>query len=221
MENKKYYVYGLFDPRNSELRYIGYSNNLKVRLQGHCSPSKLKKNNHKNNWIKSVKNTGIRPEIVILETYEIESDAQDAEIDLIAYYKYIGCDLTNRTKGGDPGVRYIRTEKIRQKTSESSKGRKHTEATKQQISKKLTGFKRSEENVKNISDGLKGKYTGKNSSCYTSGRIKVLTTDDIYNIKEFYFSKTFTQGELAKMFGYSRNYIIDVCAGTKDYLIND
>ena len=36
--NDGYFVYGLIDPFTNEMRYVGFTRNLKERLGGHCSP---------------------------------------------------------------------------------------------------------------------------------------------------------------------------------------
>jgi SAM-dependent methyltransferase len=96
-------IYGLIDPNTKELRYVGYTNNLKRRFAHHIIPSSLNKKNHKNDWIKSLLKHNYKPEIIILETYDDFKDLPQAEIDMIAYCKYIGCNLTNGTSGGDGG----------------------------------------------------------------------------------------------------------------------
>ena len=88
-------VYGLIDPITNELKYIGYSENHKSRYSNHHNPSKLKKNTHKNNWLKSILAKGLKVEMIILERYETVEKMKQGEIELIEYYKSIGCDLTN------------------------------------------------------------------------------------------------------------------------------
>ena len=225
-----YYNYGLIDPRNGEMRYVGESKNLKQRLQRHCSPSKLKTNSHKNNWIKQVLATGLRPEIILLETYDTEQEALDAEVELIAYYRYIGCDLTNRTKGGDRGNLYVRTPEIKTKISNIAKGRKHIQETKDSISKTLTGYKRTEENCANISKGLKGKYIGEKASGYkrphseeekqkvmNSSLFTRLTKEVMDQIKELWATGKYTQKQIGQMFDFSQCHISEIVNGKTKY----
>ena len=112
-------IYGLIDPITKELRYIGKTNNIAIRVSNHISMAR--RNNyksHKNNWIRKLLTNNQMPEIIILESYDNYEDLNQAEIDLISYYKYIGCDLTNGTEGGDGGKC---TEDIKLKISESRK----------------------------------------------------------------------------------------------------
>lgn len=223
-------VYGLIDPRTNELRYVGFTKNSKNRIAQHCRPSKLKANSYKNNWIKSIRANGLFPQIYILETYNSKEEALQAEIDLIAYYKWIGCQLTNVTKGGDEGADYFRSEKIRSNISKSSLGRKHTENTKKRISSSLTGIKRnhSEEHRKKISAALSGRKlpsmlqeTKRKLSSLRKGqkakeedKLKSvknnknykLTKENIINIKKLYQSKKYSQKEIAELFGISSSH---------------
>ena len=60
---KKTYIYGLIDPRNKQLRYVGKANNLKKRLSKHVHDKSI---NHKTCWIKSLSALNLRPEIIEL-----------------------------------------------------------------------------------------------------------------------------------------------------------
>lgn len=103
------YVYGLIDPTTKEMRYIGYAHNLIKRLSAHINKSvstnnKHKRLTHKEAWIIGLLIQNKKPEIIKLEDCRDDYDAKQAEIELIEYYKYIGCNLTNKTIGGD-GIR--------------------------------------------------------------------------------------------------------------------
>jgi len=65
------YIYGLYDPRNGYLRYIGKAINLKVRLALHLSETK---NTHKNQWLAQLKSLRLVPEMRVLETIENSDD---------------------------------------------------------------------------------------------------------------------------------------------------
>jgi len=119
-------IYGLIDPNTKELRYIGYSNNLQRRMRAHCNPCNLKKITHKNNWINSLIKLGQKPYVIVLETYDTQEELPQAEIEMIAYYKYIGCSLTNSTYGGDGTYGRIVSEETRRKTSISNTGKKQS-----------------------------------------------------------------------------------------------
>jgi len=66
--NKKYQIYGLFDPFTGELRYIGQTMApLWSRLNAHVYCAKNKKANHNYNWIKSILNKNSRPDIGLIQ----------------------------------------------------------------------------------------------------------------------------------------------------------
>ncbi|MEO6306078.1 MAG: GIY-YIG nuclease family protein [Bacteroidia bacterium] len=58
------YIYGLIDPRDNNIKYIGKSNNLKDRLKQHLNE---KGNTIKLNWIKHIKKLDLKIEIVELD----------------------------------------------------------------------------------------------------------------------------------------------------------
>ncbi len=111
------FIYGLFDPRNDELRYIGKTNNVKNRHKKHLSDKEL---NYRTSWIKSLKILNILPSVDVLDEVP-DSEWQFWEQWYIAYFRGIGCRLTNMTVGGDNG----------------REGMKVSEETKQKISQKL------------------------------------------------------------------------------------
>lgn len=95
-------IYGLVDPLTNQLRYIGKTiQDPYFRYASHISISKHnKKKDHTHCWIKSLLNNKLKPEIVIIQ----ENTSIEDEIFYIEYYKSIGCNLTNHTKGGDTGT---------------------------------------------------------------------------------------------------------------------
>lgn len=97
----QYIVYGLIDPRDQQLRYIGKSNYGLKRAKQHFEKSSRKIRSYKNNWINSVFNDGLKPSIIVLSKCDSSSDAFEEEEHLIRYFKYVGCRLTNKTNGGD------------------------------------------------------------------------------------------------------------------------
>ena len=59
-------------------------------------------------WIQSLVRSGLIPEIRIIEEIPDDRDWESREIHWIAHYKYIGCDLTNFTSGGEGAASYGR-----------------------------------------------------------------------------------------------------------------
>src|SRR5271169_1581874 len=133
--NSPHVIYGLFDPETKELRYIGYTSNMKRRHYDHHQKYFLKGNSHKNNWIKSLLARGLEAEIFVLERYETAEELPLAEIENIEYYRFLGVDLTNSTNGGDGLSKgYKFSEEARQKMSETHKGHSVSSETRQKIS---------------------------------------------------------------------------------------
>jgi hypothetical protein len=97
-------VYGLIDPRNGMLRYVGLSTRGLKRPKSHWKPSCLKRDTtHKGNWIRQLLAAGLVPEIEILEELgdvPVREVLDEAERHWIGYFKMIGCNLTNMALGG-------------------------------------------------------------------------------------------------------------------------
>lgn len=66
------------------------------------------------------------PIIEIIEELSNEQNWKEAEINHIAYYRNIGCDLTNLTDGGDGTLGYIPSLETREKISQSLKNKERT-----------------------------------------------------------------------------------------------
>ena len=64
MTVSKFLVYGLIDPRNDQLRYIGKS--CKGMRRARASSKELKEKTHKGRWLLQLNDLGIAPIIVIL-----------------------------------------------------------------------------------------------------------------------------------------------------------
>lgn len=97
-------IYALVDPRSDEVRYIGKAVDPERRLRSHLAPSQLDHSrSHKNSWLKGLLSEGLRPVLQILETVD-DVDANEAERNWIAAYRWLGARLTNGTDGGDGGA---------------------------------------------------------------------------------------------------------------------
>lgn len=93
-------IYGLFDPRTDELRYIGKTIvPLSIRFNGHISHGKNRRT-YCARWIKSLKKENLKPEIFELDTVPCK-EWQFWEQWWIQYMRSLGCNLTNTTPGGD------------------------------------------------------------------------------------------------------------------------
>lgn len=111
------YIYGLIDPRNNNIFYIGFAENLKRRLAEHLNikGKKREKNTYKKNVINKILGLGLKPEMVVLDSCEKKYNEQQGrfehellEIEYIKKYREQGIKLTNLTNGGDGGCTGLR-----------------------------------------------------------------------------------------------------------------
>jgi hypothetical protein len=150
MNGPKNFIYGYIDPRNGHLRYVGKTScGMKrpknfIQHAGHCL-----------NWVKNLAQDNLKPEIVILEELSVEAsnaDLNEAERHHIAYWKFLGCELTNHRLGGEGGAGYKMTLEHRANLSAALKGRtspnkgkKLSQDIRAKISLSLTGKHHSQE----------------------------------------------------------------------------
>ena len=117
-----YYIYTLSCPIDKNVKYVGKTNNLKLRYAQHISDfrnmCKVK------SWIKSLKLKGLLPIMELVDTCEGE-DWRFLESYWICQFKTWGFDLKNLIDGGR-GVSYL-SEETKLKISKSLKGKKLTE----------------------------------------------------------------------------------------------
>lgn len=92
------YIYGLKDPRNNEIRYVGKSINPTLRYSEHIHEKKT--NKEKMEWLKDLSDNGAKPELVILETIGEDVDWQEREKYWIAFGYESNWRLTNIASGG-------------------------------------------------------------------------------------------------------------------------
>ncbi len=166
------YIYGLWDPHDMCLRYIGKSNNPFMRLSYHISLAKHHKGKgfRRINWIKSLLNDNLLPVMEILEECD-EDNWQEIEKIWIKEAKDMGLDLVNTADGGQgfgsgknnphfgkTGTMFGKKHSIesRQKMSNAKKGKIVKETTKEKLSLYFKGRKRSKLTCENISKGRLG-----------------------------------------------------------------
>jgi hypothetical protein len=160
------FIYSLSDPRNGEIRYVGYTGkSLELRLSRHIKNATSGKKSWLYNWIRVLLSDGHTPNIDILE--KVKQNHQEREKYWIRVGKEKGWNLTNATIGGDGVVGYAFTEEVKEKISEKIRnmwsdpsmrekiinsriGLKHTEETKRKMSASMTGLKRSSSGRENI-----------------------------------------------------------------------
>ncbi len=139
------FIYTLIDPRNQQVRYVGYAQDPKERLRKHITSSK-RLSSHKACWIKSLLKLKLKPEMEIIECVNVK-DRDKQEKYWIAYYRSLGFDLTNGTDGGD--CSYTLTDETRSKISQATH--------KQWEKRRSQNYQMSEDQKIKIGIGNKGK----------------------------------------------------------------
>lgn len=114
-------IYVLIDPITSKIRYIGRTKNeLKIRLRGHLSKSKLKKN-HKDCWIQSLLKKNMKPKIKLVTIIVGWEESHVYERNLIKKAIDFGFNLVNLDDRGQGLVNKIITEEQKLKISNTLK----------------------------------------------------------------------------------------------------
>lgn len=171
MEPFTAYIYGLYDPRTEELRYIGKTNDPRERMWNHCNPKQAGRT-HRDFWIKLLRSLNLEPVMRILEVIENSNDHdwQDRERFWISHYRATGARLTNHDSGGRSGMRKCAStiEKMRQKAlgrvmsreavekMKATKKSKFSEETRERMRQAQLGKKHSEEAREKRSASMKG-----------------------------------------------------------------
>lgn len=162
-------IYKLLCPITKEIRYVGKTiKSLEKRLEDHLY---ARNKSHKTSWIKSVIVQGHLPIIELIEECE-DSIWQEREMYWIDYYKSIGCNLCNHTKGGEGQLGVKFSQETKYKMSISHKGIPKTEDQKRKLSISHIGKKLTEEHKLKMSKIAKIKYKG-------SGNHNATITEDI------------------------------------------
>jgi len=114
-------IYVLIDPITLKVRYIGRTKNrLSIRLQGHITKSKLKRN-YKDCWIDSLVKRGHKPIIKVFKIVEGWEESHKYEQSLISRSLKHGFNLVNLDDRGIGGVNKSSTEEQRRRISNSLK----------------------------------------------------------------------------------------------------
>lgn len=136
-ETIKNVIYVLIDPITGQIRYVGQTVKMaKTRYREHISECNLKNDNsYKANWIKKLLGLNLKPEMYVIEQHETSNTLNEAEEFYIAYFRSIGCELTNSCDGGKGTFGYKHKEETKQIIGEKCKNRDNTHLNKFQIKK--------------------------------------------------------------------------------------
>lgn len=110
----KAYIYGLIDPRDNKMRYVGKSKDPYQRYKAHLARIET---SHKGRWISLLKRNGLKPHLIILDIVD-ESCWQEYEKTWVSEFRK---SLTNSVDGG-VGV-FSPSEETRRKMSRAKIGK--------------------------------------------------------------------------------------------------
>lgn len=95
MEPRTVSIYALVDPRTQQVRYIGQTCDIKKRYNNINAPSHSSKSIALNEWVKSIKSSGLKPIMVILQ--ETTQDIAGAlEQEWMIRFQQAGAKLINQ-----------------------------------------------------------------------------------------------------------------------------
>lgn len=125
-------IYGLIDPRNGQLRYVGQSiRGLRRPVEHWKNKRHREAKDHCHTWVRSVLRDGFVPEVEIIQECSSFAELDEAEDFWIAYFRFIGCNLTNTHTCGK-GTKGLPS---------PTKGRKLSEEHKMKIAASRKGIK--------------------------------------------------------------------------------
>lgn len=128
---KPYFIYGLVDPRDGRIHYIGRASSKKRPME-HMRPAKLALDfTPKARWIRALVATGASYSVKVLEDAPSASALNDAETWWIAHGRTHAWPLTNQTAGGDGMLEA--TPELRERMRRNSTGRKHRPESKEKM----------------------------------------------------------------------------------------
>lgn len=165
------YIYGLIDPRNDNVRYIGKTNNLNSRYRHEICTAKREPNKcYRNSWIKNLLDNNFKPMQFLIDVVPLK-EWQFWEKHYISLYKSWGFNLTNHSNGGygNDSVSNFTRDKI-------------SKALIGNINKK--GKKLNEEQKYNCGNGRRGKEASENQIKAVSKPVLQYTKDGTF-IKEW------------------------------------
>lgn len=160
MKQKQKHIYGLIDPREGQIRYVGATQQLKERLKDHLT-SAYRSSSPKRMWMRELLTSGLQPEMIVLETVPY-AFWEEAERYWIAKMRERGVPLLNVFHGGLDGGRGIpKSPEHRAKIGQAHKGRKFSATTRAKMSAARRGWRPSPELTRIQREKCKGEGNGR------------------------------------------------------------
>lgn len=101
--DSEYIVYGLVDPRDHKIKYVGKSCKGIPRIYEHYYGKELTQKSKKSSWIKSLISQNLAPYFVIIAECLSAEECAEKEEKVIQDFLLKGLSLTNMTSGGTGG----------------------------------------------------------------------------------------------------------------------
>jgi len=134
----KIYIYILSHPITNEIKYVGKTNSIKRRLQGHIDYARnpKKKRRYVSYWILKLLKEDLRPILTVLEECD-DTNWIERERYWINFYKNQSCKLCNLTEGGEGTHGYEYPEYLKEIRKNARLGWNFPEDVKNKISNSL------------------------------------------------------------------------------------
>lgn len=202
-----HYIYGLYDPRDGELRYIGKSDRPRERYANQLNE---KSNTHRCHWVQELLSLGLKPEQRIIDSVLAGSGWQNVERAYIRGAKAAGFALVNGTDGGD-GVEGL-SDEARAKMRATWLGRKHSLESREKMSVANRGRKHTQE----YRDYMRRLMSEREFTVQHRERLRVsqqkLTAEQVREVRRLLASGE-KQTVIAALFGVTKGSISNIKRG--------
>lgn len=174
-----HYIYGLYDPRTGELRYIGKSDKPRDRLTQHLGDDRK---NHRCSWIRALKRAGLQPILAILDASPPGPGWESVERAYIAAARGDGHRLTNGSDGGE-GAQGLSSE-TRERMRQAQIGRRHSAETRALMSAAKKGRAHSEEWKRRMREICAGRPLSRECAEANRRRMQKLTDAQVREVRQ-------------------------------------
>lgn len=201
------YIYGLFDPRTGELRYVGKTDRPRERLANQMNE---RSNTHRCHWLQELRSAGLMPVQRIFDAAPRGGDWQRRECAYIEAARMSGCRLTNGTDGGD-GVSGL-SDEARAKMRATWLGRKHSPESIRKMSEANRGRLHTPEWRQFMHDRMKDREFSDEHRAKIRRKLQKMTDDQVREIRRLLSAGT-SQYVIAERYGVHQGSISNIARG--------
>lgn len=202
-----HYIYGLFDPRTGELRYVGKSDRPRRRL---ADQIRERADTHRCHWVQELCALGLKPEQCIIDAVPVGDDWQAVEMAYIRGAQLAGHALTNGTAGGD-GVRDLSPES-RARIRAAWQGRKHAPESLAKIGAASRGRRHTPEHRQKMRDLMAAREFTTEHRRRIRRATEKLTSTQVSEIRAL-IAQRIPQREIAARFGIHQGSVSNIARG--------